>query len=450
MEPGKIGIRREDKNIWERRAPLSPKHVKALVDQGLQVVVQPSSLRCFSNWQYKKAGAIIQEDLSDCSLIMAVKEVPIELLLPNRTYIFFSHTIKAQPYNMPLLDAILDKKIRLFDYEPIKDEESKRLVKFGPFAGLAGAIDSLHALGERLLYLGFSTPFLFISFSKFFASLDIAFDAVKHAGEMILDRGLPEEILPLVFTCTSNGSVSKGAQEVLQKLPHKYVTVEELPTLEKDPHLVYICEAKHYEYIVKSEDGSFDREDYYANPELYESKFHERVLPYTSVLLNCMYWDPRYPKIATLEQMKKAKQENLLKLLVLGDITCDPNGSVEIFVRSTPIDNPVYAYDLDTDETTPDGASVGHAPGIVVMGVDHLPAELPIDATNFFGDSFVSFVKNLAESDMRKPWGEQGLVRELEDACIAWNGHLTPNFEYIAELRARNEEAAASEEQSSS
>ncbi len=183
----RIGIRREDKNCWERRVPITPQHVKQLIqEEDIEVVVQPSNIRVFSNEEYVEAGAILKEDLSDCPTIFALKEVPKEKLLEDKTYCFFSHTIKAQPYNMPMLDTILRKNIRLIDYEKFVNREDRRVVQFGMFAGYAGAIDSLHVLGERLLVRnGFSTPFINVGWAKNYSSLDMAKEAVRLAGAPI-------------------------------------------------------------------------------------------------------------------------------------------------------------------------------------------------------------------------------------------------------------------------
>jgi alpha-aminoadipic semialdehyde synthase len=178
------------------------------------VIVQPSTLRTFADSMYEQAGAEIAEDLSQCSTILAVKEVPIELLHEDRTYVFFSHTLKAQHYNMPLLDALLEKKIRLIDYESIVDDNGSRLVRFGKFAGFAGMIDTLHAMGDRLLAKQHSTPFLHVGMSYVYSSVAAAKQAVKAAGEEIASFGLPAEFAPMTFVFTSKGNVSQGALEV--------------------------------------------------------------------------------------------------------------------------------------------------------------------------------------------------------------------------------------------
>jgi alpha-aminoadipic semialdehyde synthase len=204
-----FGLRREDKSRWERRAPLAPKHVEALVQAGAKVLVQPSSTRVFTDEEYQNAKAEISEDLTLADHIFAVKEVPSQLLIPNKTYYFFSHTIKAQRQNMPMLDVILQKKINLVDYERIVNEKDVRLVKFGRFAGNAGMVDALAGVGDRLLQLGHSTPFLYMSYSKGYPSLDAAKKATADIGKLIAEHGIPKALHPFTFTFVGAGAVGQ-------------------------------------------------------------------------------------------------------------------------------------------------------------------------------------------------------------------------------------------------
>ena len=230
-----VGILREVKNKWERRAPLAPHHVEKLIkDHKLRVLVQPCTRRVYSDEEYKRAGAELADNLSPASLIIGVKEVPIKNLLSDRTYMFFSHTIKAQPVNMPLLDAILDKNIRLVDYETIVEggvRGNRRLVAFGRYAGIAGMIDTFRGLGERLLSTGYGTPFLSVSNTFMYPDLQSAKAGIIKAGEKISDIGTPNGLGPLTFVFTGNGNVSQGAQEIFKLLPHEMVAPKDLPSL---------------------------------------------------------------------------------------------------------------------------------------------------------------------------------------------------------------------------
>lgn len=208
LKPTKvIGIRRENKTVWERRVALTPDHVKQLLakNPNLKFVVQPSKIRIFNIKEYIQAGAHISEDLSECDLIIGVKEVGIDYLLPNKSYIFFSHVIKGQPANMPMLDVILERNIRLFDYEKIADEHGRRLIAFGKFAGIAGVFDFFAGFGNFLLKKEISTPFLNMDFPHKYRNLEHANKALTKVKEKILKDGLPEDITPLVFAITGKG-----------------------------------------------------------------------------------------------------------------------------------------------------------------------------------------------------------------------------------------------------
>ncbi|KAJ1542110.1 hypothetical protein HK096_009644, partial [Nowakowskiella sp. JEL0078] len=202
-----IGIRREDKNHWERRVPLVPNEVERVVKElGARVLIQPSTKRVVPDQKYHEAGATISEDLSSADIIIGVKEVPVYSLLPEKTYLFFSHTYKGQKYNMPLLKNILDKNIRLIDYELMVDDNNKRLVLFSRFAGYAGMIDGFHGLGQRLLALGYGTP---IGMSYMYRCVADARLDVTRSGQVIMDDGLPVGLGPMIFVFTGDGNVSR-------------------------------------------------------------------------------------------------------------------------------------------------------------------------------------------------------------------------------------------------
>ena len=202
-----IGILRENRPFWERRVVLTPDHIKQFLQNTKQIgfIVQPSKLRIFNDKEYKEVGVTISEDLSECSLILGVREVPVNFLLPNKTYMFFSHTIKAQRQNMKMLDDILEKKIRLIDYEKITNEEGKRLVYFGKFAGNAGTIDFLSGLGILFLKMGISTHFINIGMSYKYFNIEDAKESIKTLAKKIEYNGIPEEFSPLVFAILGNG-----------------------------------------------------------------------------------------------------------------------------------------------------------------------------------------------------------------------------------------------------
>eukprot|EP00026_Physarum_polycephalum_P001239 Phypoly_transcript_01240.p1 GENE.Phypoly_transcript_01240~~Phypoly_transcript_01240.p1 ORF type:complete len:912 (+),score=141.85 Phypoly_transcript_01240:31-2766(+) len=443
-----IGVRREDKNRWERRAPLSPEHVTELVKRGITVIVQPSNLRTYNDKSYSEAGAIIHDDLSEADLIVCVKEVPAALLIPNKTYMFFSHTIKAQPVNMPLLDEILEKKIRLIDYERITDSGGRRLVRFGRFAGYAGMIDMLHALGDRLLAKGFSTPLLHIGYSYCYSKLDNALEAVKALGYEISNFGLPEELCPMTFVFTSEGAVSQGAQEVFKLLPHKMVSPSELAAIvnskEKDRYTVYGTVVTSADVVAPNDPSKkFDKTDYYAHPETYHSVFVEKFLPYTSVIINCMYWDGRFPRLITTSQMKQVHEKGGHRLLGVSDISADLQGSIEFLMKTTSIDNPLFIYNPRNHEIyeSTDDHQFMYKEGILFLAVDNLPTEFPREATQWFGDHLLPFVEQIVKSNPANEKFED-YPPEIARAVITTHGRLTPAYEYIAELRKVREKAS--------
>jgi alpha-aminoadipic semialdehyde synthase len=441
---GIVAIRREDKNVFERRTPIAPVHVRELLDrkQVKKIIVQPSTIRCFSDVEFKDAGAVINEDLSEAGTIIAVKEVPAQLLLDDRTYMFFSHTIKAQAYNMPLLDTIIAKNIRLIDYEKIIGPDG-RVVKFGPHAGYAGMIDTLHAVGQALLLRGYATPFLHTSLAKEYRSLAMAREDLLKTGELIRKYGLPEAVCPLVFAVTGSGSVSLAVQQMLHCLPCKYVEVDDLPRLHnrrsKDRHHIYVTVVRARD-MAKPKDPTkrFETQHYYSNPQDYEGCFHERVAPYVHVLVTGHYWEPRFPRLLTIQQAQALQRVDRFPLLCLGDITCDIGGSIEFFVKSTSIQNPFYAYDIMKEKVRElhdyDGT------GVLILGVDHLPAEFPCEASTDFGHGLAPLLGTVANApdgpleEQKKALGEM-----LFNATVTSHRQLTEKFHYIDVLRKKNE-----------
>lgn len=455
--PGVLGVRREDKNKWERRAPVAPRHVRELVAKGLKVIVQPSTRRVFTDEEYREAGAVVQEDLSECATIAGVKEVPIDLLLPNRTWCFFSHTIKGQPTGMPLLDAVLEKKVRLVDYECITETGLRggpRLVAFGAYAGYAGAIDFLRGLGERFLALGFSTPLLHIGSAFMYPSLEEAQRAVAMAGDAIRTKGLPEALCPFTAVFTGTGNVSRGALDIFRLLPFEMVEPSQLPHLcsqPKDCRKVYLSVVVAEHMVRRRDGGPFDKESYYHEPARYESVFQDTVLPYSTVIVNGMYWDARFPRLFTYEDLNRHVINGNDKLLGVCDITCDADGSVPTR-QFTSIEQPFFIFNALTEETT----DCLDEPGVLFHAVDHLPSELPREASEHFGNCLLAFLPALAASRAPVAPGRgdtQALPPPVRGAVVTEGGQLTRDYEYITQLRSVNQradaEAAGAEEDKS-
>ncbi|KAJ3217080.1 hypothetical protein HDU67_008549 [Dinochytrium kinnereticum] len=403
-KPLSLGIRREDKNRWERRVPLVPDHVERLVKElGVKVIVQPSSKRVIPDEKYQEVGAVIKEDLSEADIIVGVKEVPTDKLIPDKTYLFFSHTYKGQKYNMPMLKNILDKKIRLIDYELMKDENNRRLVLFSKFAGYAGFLDGLNGLGHRLLALGYGNPFLACGLSYMYRCLaDARLDLVR-TGQVIMDDGLPRELGPLVFVFTGDGNVTKGALHVFKCLPHEWVKPDDLKALienkEFDNHKVYGCKVTIEDYIVRKDGKPYSRQDYMANPQNYESIFHEKVAPYASMLVNGIFWDERYPRLLTTEQARTLALENRFRMLQVADVSCDIHGSLEFMSRATTIDQPFFMFDPATGEEHQNT----EGKGVQIMSIDNLPTEMPLEASEYFGDALFPFMMELVKGNFDHP-----------------------------------------------
>ncbi|UBM61597.1 hypothetical protein LA303_09235 [Candidatus Sulfidibacterium hydrothermale] len=427
----KIGIRYEDKYKMERRVPLVPAHVKQLVDKGVEVQVVPSEKRVFKDEEYKKAGAILKNEPLDADVILGVKEMPLGYFKAHKTYIFFSHTIKGQAYNMPLLQNMIDSKINLIDYERIVDEQGRRLIFFGRFAGLAGMINSLWSLGERLKRKGVETPLSKLKQTHHYDSLEEAKAAVSAAGQEIARNGLPGLTLPIAIGITGYGNVSKGAQEILNLLPVIEISPADLLTLHKQKNLpsnvLYkvVFEEKHLARP-KEAGMEFDLQEYYHHPERFEGIF-EQYLPHLTVLMNCMYWDDRYPRIVTKDYLEVLWKNNDLKLEVIGDVTCDPDGSVEITHKGTAIEDPVFVYHPETRKPVMgfDGE------GVLVMAVDILPSELPREASQAFSDALIRFLPGLLEADFEVPFEKLQVPAPLKKAMILYHGELTPDYQYL-------------------
>ncbi|MHC1707959.1 MAG: bifunctional lysine ketoglutarate reductase /saccharopine dehydrogenase family protein [Bacteroidales bacterium] len=428
-----IGIRHEDRYRMERRAPLTPRHVEYLVrHKKLDIVVQKSPKRIFSEEEYIKAGAEISDSLEKCSVILGVKEMPEDFFEKGKTYVFFSHVIKGQTYNMPMLKRMMEMGCNLIDYEKIIDEQNKRLIFFGRYAGLAGMINSFWALGQRLKEQGYNSKFSRVKQAHEYNSLEEARNDISAVGQLIAEQGIPEEFRPFTIGITGYGNVSQGAQEICGLLPVKEISPEKLLDLKHRKHLpnniVYKVIFKEEHLYQPIEEGkTFDLHELYEKAgSAYKSSF-EKYVPHLSMLINCVYWDARYPKMLTKEYLKKLYSKGNPKLTVIGDISCDIEGSVECTLKATEIGDPVFVYNPFTEKIT-----MGvKGEGILDMAVDILPAELPRDASNGFADVLVNFIKPIADAEYDQRFEDLDLPRAIKKGLILHNGKLTPDFEYI-------------------
>ncbi|APG63861.1 alanine dehydrogenase [Tenacibaculum todarodis] len=361
----KFGIIKERKNPPDRRVVFSPEKLQEMQQQfpEAEIVVESSDIRIFSDEQYKKAGFTVTEDVTNCDVLLGVKEVPLENLIPNKKYFFFSHTIKKQPYNRKLLKAMLDKNIELFDHETITKENGARLIGFGRYAGLVGAYNGFRAIGLR--ENTFSLP-------KVENLPDL--DAVKAELDKIT---LPN----LKILLTGTGKVAYGAKEILDHLGIKQVS-DALYLTSKFTEPVY-CMADVMEYAKRKDGKVGEKFAFYKDPTGYESNF----MPYakeTDYFIAGHFYGNDAPYLFTREDAKHTD----FNIKYVADISCDVDGPVASTLRASTIADPFYGYNPQTETET----TFKDENAITVMAVDNLPCELPKDASEGFGEMFLKHV----------------------------------------------------------
>jgi alanine dehydrogenase len=392
----KIGIIREGKTPADSRVPLSPHQCSQLVEQGLQVSVQRSEVRCFSDDQYAHLGIDVVDNIDDCDILLGVKEVPISELIPNKTYFFFSHTIKEQAYNQKLLKACVDKKIRLIDYEVLTDETGKRVIAFGKFAGMVGAHNALWTYGERLG----NNPLPRMHSLKDYAAAQKIYSTTKFPNARIV--------------LTGTGRVSSGAVQVLTDMGIQKVRPIDFVTQSYD--LPIFTQLSSFYYAKRKDGKEFDNvQNFYDYPEEYESDFHH-FLPHADILINGIYWDNKAPAFFTPEEMTQSN----FNIKVIADVTCDiaPESSIPSTLKASTIADPVFGYNPESRvETEPYKEA-----SIDMMTIDNLPNELPRDASEAFGSMFIEHVLPQLDNDESEM---------LDKATITKDGDLGSHFEYL-------------------
>jgi alanine dehydrogenase len=398
-----IGIIRERKKNPDRRAPLSPSQCQRLLHEypGLRIIVESSPVRAFSDDEYRESGIEVSEDLSSCDILLGVKEVPVDALIPEKTYLFFSHTHKEQAYNCGLLRAILEKNIRLVDYELLTDSRGIRMAGFGRYAGLVGAYNGLRGWG--LLHQTYELKPSYLC--RDLLELKVELQKVR----------LDSQFSAVV---TGRGRVGHGVREILDTLC-EYGQIAEVEPLEYLSHThsspVYThIDPSHY---VRAIDGRpFLKSEFYDHPERFESAFAPFARR-SDLFIAAHYWEEGAPNF--IEPMLAAEPE--LRLRLVADISCDIGGPIASTLRASTIENPFYGYDpLSRSETI-----FGAAGSIGVMAVDNLPCELPRDATVGFGEELL---KNVFPSLLVRD-GEGMIAR----ATQTLKGALTPAFSYLSD-----------------
>jgi alanine dehydrogenase len=435
----RIGIRREDMYAWEKRTPLIPDDARTLQNtHGLEIVAQSTPKRIFTDEDYRRAGIPVAVDLSACSIIVGIKEIPLSVFEEGKVYLFFSHTIKGQPYNMPMLKRMLELGCTLIDYEKVADDNGRRLIFFGNYAGLAGMIEALWALGRRLAWEGIEIPFQGIKRALDYPDLETAKETIRRTGKRIVAEGLSENMSPFVIGIAGYGNVSRGAQEILDLLPVETITPEELSSLVREEaasrHVVYKVVFKEEDMVERiGAEQPFNLQEYYDHPKRYRGVF-ERYLPYLTVLLNCIYWEPIYPRLVTKETVKEMYRGSQPRLRVIGDISCDVEGAIECTIRATEPDNPVYVYDPMTDRVI-DGVK---GSGPVILAVEILPSELPREASIYFSGVLKDYLPAVAGADFSGKFEACNLPPPLKRAVIVYRGELAPDYRYLEQFLDRN------------
>lgn len=432
MSPCRLGMVREWKTDAERRAPLVPETVARLVREGdLEVLVEPSPSRVFADAEYAAAGARITSDLSDCDFLLGIKEMGMDRLFAGKPHLFFSHTIKGQAYNMPLLERLLADGCTLLDYELVRDESGKRTIFFGEQAGQAGMVNSLWTLGRRWDAKGVATPLAELRQARTYDSLEEARVALRAAGAAI--RQSPPSGGPIVVGLTGSGNVTRGAADVLAELEPVRITAEELleRSSEELARLGPVIEVRltdeHYARR-REGGGAFDKAHYREHPELYVGRFEE-FLPHLTMLVTGHFWAPPFPRLVTEEWLRAAHAPGTTepRLQVIGDVTCDPGGSIASTLRATLPDDPCYVYDPATGTAT----SGFEGAGLAVMAVDILPTEIARESSLAFDRYLSPWIVDLARADWGRPLDELAIPEPFRRAIIAHRGSLAPEQAHL-------------------
>ncbi len=392
-----IGLIKERKNPPDKRVPFTPLQVEEIRQRfsHVTVKVETSPIRCFKDKEYSDMEVPVISDMSVCDILMGIKEVPIDDLIDGKTYLIFSHTIKKQPQNRKLLQAVLKKNIRLIDYEALKDLQGNRLVAFGRYAGMVGAYNGILTYGKR---------FNLFSLRRAFECFDV--NDLKLELRKV-------KLPPIKIALTGTGRVAKGAMETLDTAGVRKVgPYDFLQKKFDEPVYVQLGSA---DYHSRKEGGHFNREEFHTDPDKYWSRFIE-FTKVTDLLLAGAFWNPKAPVLFTKEDMLS----NDFKIKVIADITCDIEGSVPSTKYATTIADPIYDYDPGSDSVKP---PLSNDKFVTVMSIDNLPCELPRSASEEFGRDLIDRILG--------PLLTTDPTHIIERGTIAANGRLTPHFEYL-------------------
>jgi len=396
----RIGLIRERKNPPDTRVPLTPAQCRTIMQSypGLEIVAETSPDRCYSDDEYRTAGIPILTDLSSCDILLGVKEVPVDVLIPGKTYFFFSHTKKMQPYNRKLMKGLISKNIRMIDYECLTHADGQRVLGFGFFAGVVGAHNGMLAYGRKHgLY-----------------QLPAAHEINSYADLLSFYAHL--KLPPLKIAVTGSGKVASGILEIMSHMDIQ--SIEPLDYITNEYEYPVYTHLKGSWLYQHKDSGTYEREDFHKHPKDYKSIFH-RYIPHTDLLMNGIYWDKA---IARLFELQEVPQDDF-RISVIADITCDPDGSVPLNVGASTITDPVYGIDRKTLNKVPPFIP-GNAT-VDIMAVDNLPNELPRDASRYFGAHFEKYVLG----PLLEGYDNDLIYR----ATICNGGTLTPAYSYMQE-----------------
>jgi len=392
----KIGVLKEEKVPADKRVPLTPKQCRQLLDTypDIEILVKSSDIRCFSDAMYISEGINIVDDLSDCDVLIGVKEVPKESLIANKTYLYFSHTIKEQSYNRGLLLKMMELNISMVDYEVLRDKQGNRLLGFGRYAGIVGA------------YNGFLTYGLKSGNYNLKAAHNCE-DRVEMESEMSKIKLSNEKII-----VTGNGRVGNGVMEIMEKSNIREVSKSDFLT--KTFNEAVFVHLNTMDYNVKKDGSSAVKQEFYSNPELFKSSFMDYAI-HADIFIAGHYYSSGSPYLFTRENTKNPD----FNLKVVADVSCDINGPIACTIKPSTIASPIYGYDKQSEKEV----DFRNDDAIAVMAVDNLPCELPKDASEDFGNEMLDkIIPSLIISD-----DEQIIA----NATICKAGDLTPNFEYL-------------------
>lgn len=448
-----IAIRREDlSKKGEKRVAVTPRLAKSIVEAGHELLVQPGIhptegvvKRTFDDSAYAAVGAKIGEDLGAARVVFGLKEIEKDKIQADKAYLCFSHTHKGQVKNKAMLKRFMDQRATLIDYELVCKANGARIITaFTYFAGYAGMIDTLWTVGRRYALRGISHPFSQVPQSIEKEDLGLIESMLREIGKEIEQNGTPESLPPFINLILGEGKTSTGSQRIYANLPVENIQADQLKDVFENGsrNKVYQCVLGISEMFKLKSDASVDHttynswsvrekeSHYFQHPGDFETNL-DQFLPYSSILMNCILWGPEYPR--TMSRAFTKTQWGISQTLeAIGDITCDPEGSIE-FSKETWIDNPVFIYNPATNQSR-DGFE---GEGIAVMAVTNLPCEFSADASEQFSTDMEPVFNGILTANYDAAnIGESGLPKEVADATILWNGKLTEKYAYMAEYVA--------------